>query len=88
MAINNFRFQYGLHGFIRQKHKNGEDLPRNQNELFDMLEEEDPEFKTKNRDKMYEEVKDRLGYSEEHMKRNEQHQYFRKMKKIKKTYLY
>ena len=53
MTINNFRFQNGLHGYIRQKHKKGEALPKDQTDLYDMLEEDEPEFTTKNRDKAY-----------------------------------
>jgi hypothetical protein len=88
MTINNFRFQMGIHSYIREKQKKGEELPNDQSELNEMIEEEDPEFRNKNREKVTKEIKERLGYSEEHMKRNEQHQYFRKLKKTKKTYLY
>ena len=88
MMINNFRFQQGLHGYFRQKFKKGEELPTNQNELYEMMDQDSPEFREKNRDQMLKEVKQRLNYSEEHMRRNEQHNFHRRIKKNKKTYLY
>jgi len=86
MAINNFRFHFGIHSYFREKYLKGEVLPSNLNELNEMMEKDNPKFRMESRDKMIEEIRQRLGYSHEHIKRNEQNNYMRRGRKLKRTH--
>ena len=86
LMINNFRYHKGLHNYFRELLKKGEPIPKSQEELFEIVNSDNPpEFIINFQKKMYDEVKQRLGYTEEYVNENEQKLALKRAKRIKKT---
>ncbi len=86
--IENFRFNFKLHEYLRRKALKKETLPESQFDMNKDLEENNPEFFNYLRDKMLQQIMKKLNYTEEYVEQKENEKYRQKIQKTRRTYNY
>jgi hypothetical protein len=86
--IMNFRYNFKLHEYLRNKAKKKETLPESQLEMNKDIEENHFEISNYLREKMISEIIKKLNYTEEYVEQKENEIARKKLMKSKRTYSY
>lgn len=86
--LTNFRYYKGLHGWLTKRKNENKNIPETQDEMQAILSEERPEFLLEIQKGMMKNIKRKLGYTSQYMKKQQQKQYEDFFKRRKRTHTY